>query len=229
MSNCVQSGSVVLYFDGSAEQEMEALTIKVADRVRHSGFYDSSRTDRVFVFKNRNLYTFFARLALLKHIPQGFNLSVFGNSFVNSARNRALGEMTGGSPKYSIYDGELAHVIAHELAHQYLIDRIGRSTWRHLPHWKQEGIPEYIANIGLIRADTAATLARRVWVLNDDGAWRTTRQNAYGWDRIHYEAGLLVEYLMEQCSYTLEDIISDSVTAQDVRVALSIWYNEHRR
>jgi len=34
------------------------------------------------------------------------------------------------------------------------------------------------------------------------------------WGRIHYEAGLLFEYLLDVKGYALEDIIADSVTRQ---------------
>ncbi|MFC1475434.1 hypothetical protein ACFLQW_00345 [Candidatus Zixiibacteriota bacterium] len=215
----VQVGSVKLYHDGFPEAEINQLAAEVERRLQASGFYDSSRTHRVFFFKNQGLYTLFARLTMVTPLAQGFGLSVFDNSFVSATRVNALGKRTGKFPPYSVWEGDPAHTMAHEIAHDYMIDRIGRGKWQQLPQWKQEGFPEYVANIGLIREDSLATLSNRFMVLNDDRAWR----GRYGWDRIHYEAGLLVEFLIDVQNYRLDEIVADSITRDETLAALNAW------
>ena len=127
--------------------------------------------------------------------------------------------ITGGRPRYSIWEGDPAHIIAHEVGHNYMIDRIGRSAWRDLPQWKQEGFPEYVANIALLRSDNTATLPRRIDILADGRYWDWQQR----WDRRHYEAALMVEFLFDVQGYTLDDIVIDSVTSDSTRAAMAEW------
>jgi len=224
LSNSVKSGTVTLFYRGTQCDEYVRYASEVEERLKASGFYDSSRTNDVFYFQSERLYSFFVRLTFLPSIPQGYNLSVFGNSFVSGPKMAALGQWTGGKPRYSIWDGDPSHIIAHEIGHQYMIDRLGRQS---LPHWKQEGLPEYIANIGVVREDSLATLADRIAILNDDDAWIVMhRSDERGWDRIHYEAWLLVEFLLEVQGFTLDEIVSDSVTMEGAQAAMMTWYKE---
>jgi len=226
--NKVESGTIRLYHDGDPNADFEQLASAVDQRLQGSGVYDSARTDRVYLIHSADLYDFFVRLSLIRTDPQGFCLPFLGNSFVSVSRVKALGEGSGGFPKFSIWEGNLAHTIAHEVAHQYVADRIGRNLWRRLPHWKQEGMPEYIANIAAIRQDSLASLRNRVDLLNNDQAWNATQGwSNWAWDRIHYEAGLLVEFLIDIQGYTLEDIVADSVTDGDTRAAMLAWAAGH--
>ena len=135
-----------------------------------------------------------------------------------------LGDTTGGQPRFSIWDGDLAHIASHEIGHQYIADRIGSRRWRALPHWKQEGLPEYIANIGDIRADPSLSLVSRIGILGDDTLWTATPAGRRpGWDRVHYEAGLLVEFLLDVQGVSLEQIVSDRLTKHDAYSAMMSW------
>ncbi|MBU8932514.1 MAG: hypothetical protein KOO62_00765 [candidate division Zixibacteria bacterium] len=218
-TNSVQSGTITLYYDGIHDTTIELLAEEVEQRLRASGYYDPNRSDRVYYIRNQTAYNVLARLALVTPLAQGFNLSVLGNSFVCETRVSALASRSGGLPKFSIFEGDPAHTMAHEVGHQYMIDRIGRSMWRRLPHWKQEGFPEYVANIGNIRKDSLATLPHRIAVLNDNHPWG----GEYGWDRVHYEAGLLVEFLLDIRHYSIEDIVADSVTLWETHDAMLEW------
>lgn len=217
----VQAGSLALYYDDMPRSEAEELARAVAHRLERSGYHDPNRTARVFVFHNRSTYALITRLAAVSGEAQGFNLSAVGNSFISAPRVAALGERSGGGPRYSVWEGDLSHTIAHEIAHQYLGNRLGR---RKLPQWKREGFTEYVSNIGLIRADGSASLRSRLDVLQDDRAWSATLGwERHGWDRIHYEAGLLVEFLFDVKGYSLEDLVSDGVTVEETRSALRAW------
>ena len=121
---------------------------------------------------------------------------------------------------------EIAHIAAHEIGHQYIADRIGSGHWRALPHWKQEGLPEYIAEI---RADPSLDLVSRIEVLEDDSRWTSTPAGRRrGWARVHYEAGLLVEFLLDVQGLSLEQIVSDRVTKSDTHSAMMSWTSPQR-
>ncbi|UCD16695.1 MAG: hypothetical protein JSV44_09570 [Candidatus Zixiibacteriota bacterium] len=227
VTNCVQVGTVVLYYDEASSADIETLAADVEMRLRGSGFYDSTRINRVFFFQNQNLYALYARLTMVPPGAQGFCLPVFNNSFVSAPIIAALAAGTGGLPRYSIWEGSPAHTIAHEIGHQYIVDRIGGKK---ISHWKREGLPEYVANIALIRQDSLASLPDRVGVLNSGQMWSATRHpERHNWDRIHYEAGLLVEFLIDVQSYTLTDIIADSVTRDETLAAMMAWVKEQNR
>ena len=212
-------GSVTIYTDRVAEFDIGLLAKEVEDRLIGSRFYDSSRNNKVFYFQNQNLYRCFARLAMVTSKAQGFALSVFGNSYVDQTRILELASFTRGVPKYGIWEGSPAHIIAHEIGHLYLTEQIGREEWMNLPHWKQEGFPEYIANIASIRKDNLATLANRIKVLNDDQMWDWSNR----WDRIHFEAELLVEFLLDVQGNTVEQIVADSVTREETLSTMLDW------
>jgi len=217
-------GTVALFHDGLAEEQARRLATDIDRRLQGSRFHDSTRRDRLFVFRNRNSYELYRKLTFSKVVPSGFNLPILGNSYVCEAVVAELGDATGGQPRFSIWDGDVAHIAAHEIGHQYIADRIGAGRWRRLPHWKQEGLPEYIANIGDIRADPSLSLASRIEILQDDALWsRAPAGRRPGWDRVHYEAELLVEFLLDVEGQSLEQLISDRVTKDDTYSAMISW------
>lgn len=224
MTKNVSAGAVTIYFDEGSPSDILTIAKEVDFRVRGSDFFDSAGTSRVFLMSDQQLFALFARLSLVQPQVQGFGLSIFGNSFVNVHRVELLGQHSGGQPNYSIFEGSVAHIIAHEIAHHYIVDRIGRKAWLDLPHWKQEGLPEYIANIAAIRTGQQADLVDRYRILTTDSVWHYQR----GWDRIHYEAEILVEFLLDRRGYTLDDLTADSVTAQQTMRDLLVWSDDQR-
>jgi hypothetical protein len=220
----IDSGSIRLYYDDMPQAEAQALAESVARRIDLSGFARSTGSVRCFVFQNASTYNLITRLARVPTEAQGFNLSILGNTFVNAQQVAALGLRSGGGPKYSVWEGDLAHTVAHEVAHQLMADRVGRQS---IPLWKREGIPEYIANIGLIRQDPSASLLSRLGVLQNNRAWSATESwSRHGWDRTHYESWLLAEFLIEVKGYTIEDVLADSVDMEPTRVELMNWADQ---
>jgi hypothetical protein len=112
--------------------------------------------------------------------------------------------------------------MAHEVAHLFMADSIGRNAWRDLSHWKQEGFPEYAANIGLVRHDPEASLHARIGILLDDTQWLGPRS----WDRIHYEAWLLVEYLLDVEGQEFRAVLADSITREATYASMIDWWSE---
>jgi len=223
-SEHVRVGTVTLYHDGLGDERALRLAGEIDRRLQGSRFHDPTRDDPLFVFREHGTYGLYRKLLFSSIVPSGFNLPMFGNSYVCEAVVNELGQASGGRPRFSIWDGDLAHVAAHEIGHQVVADRIGSRRWRALPHWKQEGLPEYIANIGPIRAEPTMSLAARIRILNDDARWTAQPPGRRpGWDRVHYEAGLLVEFLLDVQGLSLEELVSDRVTQRDARAAMMSW------
>jgi hypothetical protein len=224
LRNKAEAGSVIVRYAGDPDPAVQGLAEATDHRLRASGFGDPSSPKRIFFFPEPGLYSLFARLARVHPEAQGFGISFLGNSFVSRARVEALGDRTGRAPRYSIWEGDASHTMAHEAAHLILIDSIGRSAWLSLPQWKQEGLPEYMTNIGLVRSDSTASLENRIGILLDDDSWLGPRS----WDRIHYEAGLMVEFLLDVRGLELRGILGDSVGRDSTYAAMLEWYEDHR-
>ena len=223
-SDSARVGTVTVHHDGLGNERAIRLATEIDRRLRGSRFEDPTRSDSLFVFRERATYELYRKLTFSRIVPSGFNLPVFGNSYVCEAVVAELGEASGGKPRLSIWDGDLAHIGAHEIGHQYVVDRIGAGRWRRLPHWKQEGLPEYIANAGVVRDDPSLSLVARVEILEDATLWSARPEGRRaGWDRLHYEAGLLVEFLLEVRGMSLEELIADRVTRSDARDAMFSW------
>jgi len=223
-TNSVQSGAVSVYFDGDNEQAAAHIANEAEWRVRGSGYYDSTFSYKVFLIHNQFVYEYLSTILNLPGKAQGFALSLTGDAFISPSNVLALGNRTGRTPKFSIWEGDTVHTVAHELGHLIISRMLGRNRWKNLPHWKQEGLPEYVANIAAVKADSTQSLSRRYEILQDDGVWsRTAAGKQYGWDRIHYEAELLVEYLIEIRGLTMEEIASDGVTKADVLAEIAAW------
>jgi hypothetical protein len=225
LGNHAEAGSVVVFYRGDQDAAVQDMVADADHRLRAGGFGDPGNPERIFFFRDQGLYSLFARLARVPIEAQGFGASILGTTYVSGPRVEALGERTGRAPRYSVWEGSIPHTMAHEVAHLFMVDSIGRSTWKSLPQWKQEGYPEYIANIGLIRADSSAALPRRIDILLDDEQWLGPRS----WDRIHYQAALMVEFLLDVQEYDLRAIVSDSTTEESTFQAMMQWYRGAER
>jgi len=219
LRNQARAGSVIVRYPGDPDPAIQALAEETDRRLRAGGFGNPEAPERIFFFPDRRLYSFFTFLARQPAEAQGFGISALGTTYVSGPRVEALGQRTGRAPKYSVWEGDIPHTMAHEIAHLIMVDSIGRSTWTSLPQWKREGYPEYISNIGLIREDSTASLPSRIEVLLADDLWLGPRS----WDRIHYEAGLMMEFLLDVRGYDLRTVVSDSITYDDTHAAMLGW------
>jgi hypothetical protein len=220
LSSKAAAGSVVVYYHGDPDPIVQQMVDDTDRRLRAGSFGDPAEPERIFFFRDQGLYSLFTRLARVPSDVQGFGISFLGTTYVSGPRVEALGDRTGRAPRYSVWEGSIPHTMAHEIAHLYMVDSIGRSTWVNLPQWKQEGFPEFVANIGLIREDSAASLPHRIEILRDDEQWIGPRS----WDRIHYEAGLLMEFLLDVRGHDLGSVIADSITREDTYSAMMDWH-----
>ena len=126
------------------------------------------------------------------------NLSVAQSMFVSMRRVEEFAVSNRGRLRHTRFEGNLAEVIAHEIAHFNSIRALGYRAHLAQPVWKSEGWAEYQANVAAIRADPAYDLGQRIDVLLDDRAW-----TAGGVARDLWEWQLLVEYLGEVEGYGL--------------------------
>lgn len=217
-----QYGCCTVYSDEPFNDNFEDIMNDVNNRLQTVELYDSTKTPRVFISHSPKLFAFYAKLSFLGPDLQGYNLSLFGNSHISVERINRLHEAYSFMPKYAITEGSMAHIITHEIMHEYFVDQFGRSFNIQLPVWKREGMCEYGANIGAIRTDSTTSLKKRIDILNDYNNWDRNFEHS----RNHYRWGLMIEYLAEIEGYSLADIYADSVMYDATINSMSGWRGE---
>jgi len=216
-----RAGNVTIYSNGHEGPVLELLARGVQRKVEAIDIYDNEVRLRVYICDDQKMYTMFARLALVPPRVPGFNLSILNNSFVSASGLEMRRATNHARIKHSALAGDLAQCIAHELVHDYVQEQIGVFAVRKVPRWKMEGYVEYQANKAALSTDGTATLAARI----------KTMQSVldYGRARDYYEWNLVVEYLLVERGYSLDQIFDESVTLDVAREQMMSWYDVARR
>ena len=182
------------------ESHADAVADAVSRLQANEAWAGSKRSARVFLISEESTYRRLARLVGLPGGSQGFSLAgtaVISLPFLETMRARW-------GPAYAgtILDGDLAHIVAHEMAHIAMMRRLGRGTVVRLPRWKAEGLAEhYSFDPGAVAA--APELARRVRdFLGPEGPRPGPIRSQY------IEASLLVSYLTIVEAWTVDRIVA---------------------
>jgi hypothetical protein len=177
---------------------------------------------RIYLCNSPRRYAFFAFLTRKNPMSLAIDLSVPNVIFVSMERVEQFRTANAGRLRHTRFEGNLAEVIAHEIAHFHSIEALGYRAHLAQPVWKSEGWAEYQANVAAIRNDPTYDLAERIDQLLDDRCW----VRSPGIARHQWEWQLLVEYLAGIEGYGLKDLISDQVTADSAAARMMSW---HRR
>jgi hypothetical protein len=182
--------------------------------------YRPGRTRRVFLCQSPRRYALMARLVRKSPQALAMGLSLPKNIFLSATRIRQFAARNRGVFEHSRFEGNMAEVIAHEVAHFHSVRGLG--FWDHIvqPLWKSEGWAEYQANAVHTRREGLHGLARRVDLLLNDAHWDPNHPLA----RRMYEWDLLVEYLGEVEGLGLADLADEGTTESRARDAMMGWY-----
>jgi hypothetical protein len=165
-------------------------------------------------------FSFFASLLRKDSRSLAIGLTIANETFVFTDRVRLFAERNRGVLRHTRFEGNLAEVVAHEVAHFNSVHALGFRPHLRQPLWKSEGWAEYQANLAAIRADPDYDLGRRIGQLLDDNYWGAE----YGLARRLWEYQLMVEFLGEIKGHRLVDIVGDDVTESSTREQMLAWY-----
>lgn len=165
-------------------------------------------------------YAFFAFLTRKTPDSLGIGLSAANETFVSMERVRLFAETNRGVLRHTRFEGSVAEVVAHEVAHFNSVRFLGLRAHLRQPMWKSEGWAEYQANLAATRADPDYDLRGRIGQLLDDGYWGA----GYGTARRLWESQILVEFLGEVKGFRLADLARDDVTEDSTREEMMSWY-----
>jgi hypothetical protein len=179
---------------------------------------------RVFICDTERLYSVFARLTRRAPNSLAIGLSVLGNMYLNEPKIQRFAAAGPGVIRHSRYEGNVAEVIAHEIAHFNMVGKLGYRRAMGLPFWKSEGYAEYQANLASTRDDGTYDFVKRIDLLLDDSFW------GYGGSvaRTLYEWHVLVEFLGDVKGIGLEGLEDPAITESSTRREMLAWYNQRR-
>lgn len=197
----------------------EAVVLDLDRRVRAMEHPPSHVTQRIYLCGPR-AYRWFARLTRKTPDSLAIGLGVARETFVSMDRVRLFAERNRGRIRHSRFEGNLAEVIAHEIAHFHSIRALGYRAHLAQPMWKSEGWAEYQANLAAIHADPDYDLRSRIDVLLDPASFG----GRYGVARRLWESQLLVEYLGEVEGFALADLVRDEITEAGARDRMMAWH-----
>ena len=218
-------GDYRVYSDAPLPADFARVIEETTKRVEAMEHTSRRASPRVFLCDSPERYAFFAFLTRMSPQSLAINLSVANEMFVSMDRVREFAARNRGRFRHTRFEGNLAEVMAHEIAHFNSVDALGYRTHLAQPVWKSEGWAEYQANIAAIRDDPAYDLGQRIDQLLDDRNWAAGR----GLARDLWEWQLLVEYLGEVEGYRLADLSRDEVTKLAVRRRMLAWHRDQRK
>ncbi len=214
-------GTYRVYSDGPLPDDIESVVADLEARIRAMEHAPPDASQRIYLCGPRK-YAFFA--LLLRKSPESLaiGVSVANETFVSIERVRLFAEKNRGVLRHTRFEGDLAEVVAHEIAHFNSVRALGYRAHLRQPLWKSEGWAEYQANLAAIRADPGYDLGHRIGVLLDDAFWGGRHTTA----RFLWESQLLVEYLGEHEGYRLEDLVREELTDTSAGDRMMRWYRD---
>jgi len=214
-------GSYRVYSDEAITDEIEQAVMDLDWRLAGMEHPPPEASQRIYLC-GPGKFSFFAFLTRKNPRGLAIGLSMPNISFVSLERVRLFAEANGGALQHTRFEGNLAEVVAHEIAHFNSVRVLGLRVHSALPLWKSEGWAEYQANRSAIRADPDYDLAHRVDQLFDERYWRDRQ----GMARFFWESQLLVEYLGEIEGYGLRELAKAEVDEFSTRERMMHWYRQ---
>jgi hypothetical protein len=214
--------AITVHSETPIGQETDSIIDEVFRRLDAVPVYDPDKEFDLCLCSTQDKFTFFARLTRRANRIMGFEF--LGSCFINGSFLKELAIETGGSPKYMAREGSVVHVITHELTHGYLSDTFGYFASRSLPEWKVEGYCEYGVNQFVAPRDSGYSIQERIDIYLDGAQWN----QAASTHRQHYIWGLMMEFLINVKGMSLEQVMADSVTRENVYQEIIAWREESR-
>ncbi len=208
-----------VFSDEPISGDVESWIDELDERIRGMEHAPPEASQRIYLCEPRK-YAFFASLARMNPESLAIGLSVANETFVNLERVQLFADRNQGVFRHTRFEGNMAEVVAHEIAHFNSVHALGYRTHLRQPLWKSEGWAEYQANLAMIRSDPEYDLRRRIDLLLDDRYWGV----GGGVARSLWESQLLVEFLGEVKGLRLQDLSDDERTETSIREQMMGWY-----
>ncbi len=135
-----------VYSDKPEIPEFRIILDDVSNRLEGILGYDFNKRYDIFLCNSPDFYEKFANKIGKPEKTQGFNLQPLGYTFVNLSFISKMREEGKNKFQHSILEGNPGHILAHEICHQLISEKIGFLKSRKTATWKLEGYCEYAAS-----------------------------------------------------------------------------------
>ena len=222
-SHKVTIAEFTLYADSTIDSSTSALLQDAIDRVRQVEIYNTNRRHRIFLCYDERKYAFFSFLAGKNKFSQGINIEPTGNIFISKPFVDTIRARYGPAYTHTVLEGSIAHVMAHEIMHTLITNKLGYRHSRKLPTWKQEGYAEYGASKQTLTSNLSSSL------LQQTHRFFTLDRRMISSMRLHYlRSKLLIQYLIEIEGKSFDTIMMGSIEEEPVTDDLEHWYNTQK-
>jgi hypothetical protein len=246
----LEHGNLVAYSDQDMSGSLEPILREVSRRLAASEIDDLSITHRIFFGHDNRVFGALQRTrAEIVHRAIGVKPSPNYNaswpplvSHVVSFDVPDVAHDALTRPQWP-QRLNLTHILTHEVSHTLVLAKLGLASTAHLPMWKAEGYPEYIAMSGSrlrpgysLHASVARLLDADLAGLQDaSGEFLPIRYDCIGksylkdengnfWHTCYYLSRVLVEYLLDRKGLTFDELAQPSVNeSQTLRELLGAY------
>ena len=187
--------------DESIKRILDSVSIRLTSILDYDeGVY------QIYLCNNPETYYIFSKKVGKPLDTQGFNLQPINHIFINVSFVQEMKSRNNVGFKYHILEGSLSHIIAHEICHQLIADRIGFFRMRRIDSWKLEGFCEYSASKRVKQNDASYRFSELVANFLD-GQFDNISQGR----RFYIESMIIVEYYLENMSKNFSDLVENDI------------------
>ena len=182
-------------------QKLDSVTIRLASVLDYDkGVY------QIYLCNNPKTYGIFSRKVGKPINTQGFNIQPLNHIFINVSFVKEMKSRNNSGFKYHIIEGDLSHLIAHEICHQLIAGRIGFIRMRNVDSWKLEGYCEYSASKHIKEIDVSYSFGDFVTDFFGGQFYNISTGRKF-----YIESLIITEYYLDYKNKSFIDLVNDNI------------------
>ena len=207
-----------LYSDRPIDLNITRIIDEVSVRMQPVDEYNPEAEHHVYLTNDPATFGIFARELNLSTTVQALTINPMGYILVNMTAVEHTRNIYRDRYPHTLYHGDLAYIISHELMHVLTTRELGFVSSWFLPRWKREGYAEYGASLnGRIHNPSYSLADRTLRFLN--GFYEELSDN----QRFYIRSSLICEYLIDVEGMTFGQLIDSPLHTDSVFVRLKNW------
>lgn len=212
-----------IYSDRPPPRDITDQLDEVTSRLEKVDGYNAENRYSIYLIHNTPLFARFTNALGMSQTIQALTVHPLGYILINLPAVERTADLYGSDYPRTLYTGDPAHIIAHELTHAVMTEQLGFITSWQLPEWKSEGYAEYGASRHSQQNTPSSTLADRAGQYLEGYYDRLSpRQQSY------IRSGLLIEYLIEVKGWNFHTLMNEAIDPDTVLSNMEEWYRaEH--
>jgi len=164
---------------------------------------------QIYLCNSPKTYGLFSNKVGKPQKTQGFNLQPLNHIFINISFVHEMRSRNYAGFKYHILEGNLSHLLAHEICHQLIAEQIGFFRMRRIDSWKLEGFCEYSASKRMKTTDPSYRFSE--FAAN----YFNGRFDDISTGRKFYiESMIMVEYYLDYKNKNFIDLVNDDISKE---------------